>query len=43
MTEGEALGAALKRGDYMGAAKQAGQSLAGIPKEFVGALKRSLR
>ena len=43
MTEGEALGAALKRGDYMGAAKQAGQSPAGIPKEFVGALKRSLR
>ncbi len=43
MTEGEALGAALKHGDYMGAAKQAGQSLAGIPKEFVGALKRSLR
>ncbi len=42
-TEGERLGSALKRGDYMGAVKEAGQSLAGIPKEFVGALKRSLR
>ncbi len=42
-TEGELLGAALKRGDYMGAAKMVGEAFAGIPKELYGAAKRSLR
>jgi hypothetical protein len=42
-TEGERLGAALKKGDYMGAAKQVGETVAGMPKELYGALKRSLR
>jgi hypothetical protein len=43
MTEGERLGIALKKGDYMGAAKQVGEAVAGVPKELLGALKRSLR
>ena len=43
MTEGERLGLALKKGDYMGAAKMVGEAFAGIPKELYGAAKRSLR
>jgi len=43
MTEGERLGLALKKGDYMGAAKQVGEAFAGIPKELYGAAKRALR
>ena len=43
LTEGERLGLALKKGDYMGAAKQVGEAFAAIPSELYGALKRASR
>ena len=43
MTEGEAFGAKLKKGDYTGAAKMVGEAFAEAPRELYGALKRSLR
>lgn len=43
MTEGEVIGAKLKKGDYSGAAKMFGEAIVGAPGELYGAFKRSLR
>ena len=43
MTQGESLGRMIKKGDYSGAVKEAGESLMGAPKELLGALKRAAR
>ena len=42
-TQGESLGKMIKKGDYAGVAKEAGESLMGAPKELYGALKRAAR
>ena len=43
MTQGESLGRMIKKGDYSGAVKEAGETLMGAPKELYGALKRAAR
>ena len=43
MTQGESLGRMIKKGDYSGAVKEAGESLMGAPKELYGALKRAAK
>ena len=43
MTQGESLGKMIKKGDYSGVLKEAGESLVGAPKELLGALKRAAR
>jgi len=43
MTEGEALGAMLKKGNYSGAAKAVGEAFTGAPKELGSALRRATR
>ena len=42
-TQGESLGRMIKKGDYSGAVKEAGESLMGAPKELYGALKRAAK
>ena len=42
-TQGESLGRMIKKGDYSGAVKEAGESLMGAPKELLGALKRAAK
>lgn len=43
LTEGEALGSMLKKGNYSGAAKAVGEAFAGAPKELGSALRRATR
>ncbi len=43
MTEGEALGSMLKKGNYSGAAKAVGEAFTGAPKELGSALRRATR
>lgn len=43
MTEGEAVGSMLKKGNYSGAAKAVGEAFAGAPKELGSALRRATR
>ena len=43
MTEGEALGSMLKKGNYSGAAKAVGEAFVGAPKELGSALRRATR
>lgn len=43
LTEGEALGSMLKKGNYSGAAKAVGEAFTGAPKELGSALRRATR
>jgi hypothetical protein len=43
LTEGEALGSMLKKGNYSGAAKAVGEAFAGAPRELGSALRRATR
>jgi len=43
LTEGEAVGSMLKKGNYSGAAKAVGEAFAGAPKELGSALRRATR
>ena len=42
-TQGQSLGTMIKKGDYAGVAKEAGESLMGAPKELFGAFKRAAK
>jgi hypothetical protein len=43
MTQGQSLGSMIKKGNYAGVAKEAGESLMGAPKELLGAFKRAAK